>query len=90
MTLAQDHPDAFAIAYQKAVDRLQKVSRVEVQPTQKAKLTPATDRHRRRLQQRVRVLQGACAVAADQVLAAAAVLPSVRCALWTTPIVDAC
>ncbi|PWN95848.1 putative alpha-adaptin C [Tilletiopsis washingtonensis] len=25
MTLAQDHPDAFAIAYQKAVDRLQKI-----------------------------------------------------------------
>jgi len=78
MTLAQDNLEAYAVCYQKAVNRLSKV-REEAAPLEiPADFLSPPDHHRRGLSERLRILQGPDSLVAGQAASFATVLPAFR------------
>lgn len=79
MTLAQDNLEAFAVCYQKAVDRLSKVD--TFLPCMRAELlipSPIPDCARTGLSCRLRLLQGTDTMASSQTSTFVTILPSFR------------
>ena len=78
MALAQDHLDAFAVCYQKAVDRLNRVSTFFIYWELNPEIFSSTARCGARVRRDIRLLQGTNTLAAGQASTPVAVLPAFR------------